>query len=63
MNNPNSPISEDLIVQLLYTQIQTLSKILHHIESGNPINDYVEENVKNIEKKLRWLRKFYASAY
>ena len=53
-----SCIQEDLIVQLLYSQIRTLGKVLNHIETGNPINGYVDENIKCVEKDLRWLRKF-----
>ena len=50
-------IQKDLVVQLLYSQIRALCKVLNHIETGNPMNDYVDENIKSVEKDLRWLRK------
>ena len=52
-------VKKDLMVRLLQSQIQILNKVLHHIEQNNPINGYVEENLKSVEKELRWVRKFY----
>ena len=52
-------IHEDLFVGLLRSQINLLHKVLNHIEEGNSINEYVDENIKCVEKDLRWLRKFY----
>ena len=47
-------IHEDLIVQLLYSQIRTLCKVVSHIQTGNQVNGFVDENIKNVEKDLRW---------
>lgn len=55
--NAKNRIQKDLIVQLLYSQVRTLCKVLTHIETGNPLNEYVDENIKCMEKDLRWLRK------
>ena len=52
-------IHEDLVASFLRSQRKRLDKILDHIEQGNDINDYVNENIKCVEKDLRWLRKFY----
>ena len=52
-------IHEDLFAGFLRSQINVLHKVLTHIEEGNPINGYVDENIKCVEKDLRWLRKFY----
>ena len=59
MNNTQSRASEDMIVRFLHTQIDLLNKVLKHIEAGNSIDGYVDENIKNVEVELRWLRKFY----
>lgn len=61
MTNERPRVSEDVIVQLLYAQIGVLNNILKHIEAGNSINGYVDENIKSVEIDLRWLRKFYFS--
>ena len=50
-------LSEDLFVSSLRSQIDLLMKVLNHVETGNPINDYVAENMKAVEKDIRWLRK------
>ena len=50
-------LSEDLFVSSLRSQIDLLMKVLNHVETGNPINDYVAENMKAVEKDTRWLRK------
>jgi hypothetical protein len=55
--NAKNRIHEDLIVQMLYSQIRTLCKVVTHIQSGNDINGFVDESVKSVEKDLRWLRK------
>ena len=52
-------IHEDLFVGFLRSQLSHLQNILSHIEQGNPINGYVDENIKRIEKDLHWLRRFY----
>ena len=52
-------IHEDLIIRLLRSQIELLMNLVNHIEAGNDINGYVEDNLKRVEKDLRWLRKFY----
>ena len=52
-------VKKDLMVRLLQNQVQILTKVLHHIEHNNPINGFVEENLKSAEKELRWVRKFY----
>ena len=58
MDNARTKVSEDVIVQLLYTQIRILDQVLKYIEAGNSINGYVDENIKSVEVDLRWLRKF-----
>jgi hypothetical protein len=50
-------IQEDLVIQLLYSQIRTLCKVVSHIQTGNQVNNFVDENIKCVEKDLRWLRK------
>ena len=52
-------IHEDLFVSFLRSQTNSLQKVLTHIEQGNEINGYVDENLKSVEKDLRRLRKFY----
>ena len=52
-------IHEDLIVSLLRSQINLLGQVISHIEEGNTINGYVHENIKCVEKNLRWLRKLF----
>ena len=52
-------IHEDLFVSFLRSQTSSLQKVLTHIEQGNEINSYVDENLKSVEKDLRRLRKFY----
>ena len=50
-------LSEDLFASSLRSQINILMNVLNHIETGNPINDYVAENLRTVEKDIRWLRK------
>ena len=54
--NIEKNIHEDLFVSFLRSQINSLMKVLNHIEQGNDINGYVNENIKCVEKDLRWLR-------
>ena len=56
-----SSIQEDLIVRMIKSQIELLSKVLNHIETGNGINEFVNDNLKRIQEELRWLRKFYCN--
>jgi hypothetical protein len=48
-------INRDFFVSCLRTQINILSKLLDHIENDNPIDHYVDENLRNVKKELRWM--------
>src|SRR5437868_981539 len=48
--NGNNSVQQDLIVQLRHSQVRTLYKILNHIETGNPINGFVDENINCVGK-------------
>ena len=54
-----APVHGDLIVSLLRAQIGCLVKVVQHIEQGNSINEFVDDNIKRVEKDLRWLRNYY----
>jgi len=55
----DSKLQLELMVSVLRSQVGILLKILTHIEQGNHVNGYVQENMKLVEKDLRWLRKYY----
>ncbi len=48
----------DVVASLLRAQIDTLEALLKNIEQKNPIDEYTDENLKRVEKSLRWLRKY-----
>ena len=59
--NPSTPMPhEDFIVSLLRSKVTQLLKVLNHIEDGNSLNGFVNENLRNVEKDLRSLREFYS---
>lgn len=59
--NDFSPMRNDeFFVSLLRSQVTQLLKVLNHIEDGNTASGYVDENLKNVEKDIRSLRKFYS---
>lgn len=59
-------LNEDVMFSLLRSQMNVLSGVLRSLEEekkeplsrNNSLNEYVHENIKNVEKDLRWLRKF-----
>ncbi|GEM_PF-2772227 len=58
-------LNEDVMFSLLRSQVNVLSDVLRSLEEekkepllrNNHLNEYVHENIKNVEKDLRWLRK------
>ena len=44
---------------ILRAQINSLQNILRSIEEGGVVEDYMYENLKVVEKNLRWLRKLF----
>ena len=48
----------DFIVSSLVAQIHTLQKLQKNIEQTNGIDEHASETIKDVEKKLYWLRRF-----
>lgn len=48
---------DDFVISSLRSQISTLVSVLDHIERGNDINEYVNENIRRVERDLNWLRR------
>ncbi|OGX06618.1 MAG: hypothetical protein A2Z88_09275 [Omnitrophica WOR_2 bacterium GWA2_47_8] len=57
--NSETIFNEDFFVSSIRSQVNVLCKLLKHIESGNPINEYTHEDIRLVEKELRWVRNFY----
>ncbi len=55
--NLTNDLHEDFIVSLLHSRMNLLLKTIHYVEAGNPINGYVQENLKEVERDLRWVVK------
>jgi hypothetical protein len=51
--------NEDLIAGLLRKQVDDLTGILRDVEQGRLIEECAYENLKNVEKQIRWLRKVW----
>ncbi len=52
-----SGVNTEIIASLLRQQISILEDFLRNIEQGNRNDDYIYENLKRVEKNLKWLRK------
>ena len=52
-------VNEDIIVSFLRSQIKTLENIIESVEKRNDMSDFAHENLKRIEKNLRWIRKLF----
>jgi len=52
---------QDFMVSYLRTQIETLNKLLAHVQENNALEDYIPTTLKRVEKDIRWLRKFHAN--
>ena len=60
-------LNEDAMVSLLRSQVNVLSGVLRSLEEenekpflrNNHLNEYIHENIKNVEKDLCWLRKSF----
>lgn len=59
-------LDEDFVVRLLRGQVDTLQNVIQSIEddrkafffADTSLHDYVHDNIKSVEQKLRWARKF-----
>ncbi len=60
-------LNEDVMFSLLRSQVNVLSDVLRSLEEekekpllrNTHLNEYVHENIKNVEKDLRWFRKSF----
>lgn len=59
MRTYETGLQKEMFIVSLRAQMHLLKTILIHIENNNPINGYVDENLKSIEKELRWARNSY----
>lgn len=60
-------LSEGVMFSSLRSQVNDLSDFLRFLEKeneklplrNNHLNEYIHENIKNVEKDLRWFRKCF----
>ena len=52
-------VDEDIAVSFLKSQIRVLENIIDGIEKRSYANDFANENLKRVEKNLRWIRKLF----
>ena len=48
----------DIIAGSLRSQIFVLQNLQKNLEEGHPIDENMNENIKNVEKNLWWLKNF-----
>ena len=54
-----SYVRADMINSSIRSQIHLLGQLIQHIEQGNPVNGYVFETLRTVEREIRDLRKIF----
>ena len=59
MGIKNENTNLDFMNSLLRSQINQLASVLSNLEESDSTSDHIPDNIKRVEKNLRWFRKFY----